>query len=565
DLELDFGSDDKEVVSDSEPVLEAEETEDLDLSDFENILKEDKEPEAESLSTDEPTGLDLDLDFDIDESSDEDGSDLELEETAELDLSDIDSSLEIEDEESKSVESAEDEDPGFTLDLDLEDEKEQGDKIAQSTVAEAELSDDLDFDLDLDMDEDEGADSVESEIGPELELEDIEELGLSDMEDGAGVTEDTHDEKSDELDFALDLDDVEDDDTDNDSLAVELGDAEEFDLSDLDSVLDEEDILAKKDITAEEPEEIDLDIESDMIEDLDDKASEIQLESTEKFDLSDIDQMIDTDETAKTKDIKPDEVELDFEIDGDAQDFLAEDETSEKETVLETEEKLDDTFDMGALIDESEATDADVVVDSRKPKAGIRRKKPAGKKLSKPMRMLLMLVLLIGGAYGTHEILKNMGIKISVMDAIREVPFVGDLIKPDVKDVGNLYVNIFERTVAGKFVDNPKTGPLFVVTGKIKNEYPYSRRFIRITGKIFKKGRALVKTETVYCGNILSEPELKSLNKVLMTKRLKNRFGDQRTNMNVNKGQLLPFMIVFSNIPNDLEEYSVQIAGSEKS
>ncbi|MCP4369097.1 MAG: hypothetical protein GY797_13440, partial [Deltaproteobacteria bacterium] len=47
DLELDFGSDDKEVVSDSEPVLEAEETEDLDLSDFENILKEDKEPEAE--------------------------------------------------------------------------------------------------------------------------------------------------------------------------------------------------------------------------------------------------------------------------------------------------------------------------------------------------------------------------------------------------------------------------------------------------------------------------------------------------------------------------------------
>ena len=50
-----------------------------------------------------------------------------------------------------------------------------------------------------------------------------------------------------------------------------------------------------------------------------------------------------------------------------------------------------------------------------------------------------------------------------------------------------------------------------------------------------------------------------------MTKRLKNRFGDKRINMKVNKGQVLPFMIVFSNVPSGLEEYSVQIAGSEKS
>jgi len=567
DLELDFGSEDKEAVSDSEPVLEKEETEDLDLSDFENILEEDKEPEAESVSPDEPAGLDLD--FDIDESSDEAGSDLELEETAELDLSDMDNALEIEDEESKSVESAADEDPGFALDLDLEDEKGQDDKIAQSTVAEAEVSDDLDFDLDLDMDEDEGADSVESEIGPELELEEIEELGLSDMDEGTGVIEkqatvDAHDEKADELDFALDLGDVEDDDTDHGSLAVELGDAEEFDLSDLDSILDEEDKQVKRDISTEEPEEIELDIEDDIVDDLDDKASEIQLESTEKFDLSDIDQMIDTDETAKAQDIESDEVELDFEIDGDAQDFLAEDETIEKQTVLETEEKLDETFDMGALKDESEATDVDVVADARKPKAGIRSKKPAGKKLSKPMRILLILVLLIGGAYGASEILKTMGINISVRDAITEIPFVGDLIKPDVKDVGNLNVNIFERTVSGQFVNNTKIGTLFVVTGKIKNEYQHSRRFIRMTGKIFKKGRTLVKSETVYCGNILSEAELKSLNKVLMTKRLKNRFGDKRINMKVNKGQVLPFMIVFSNVPSGLEEYSVQVAGSEK-
>jgi len=158
-----------------------------------------------------------------------------------------------------------------------------------------------------------------------------------------------------------------------------------------------------------------------------------------------------------------------------------------------------------------------------------------------------------------------MGIKISVTDVIKEIPFVGDLLKPDVKDVGNLYMNIFEKTVNGKFVDNPEIGTLFVVTGQIQNEYKHSRRFIKITGKIYKKGKALVKTETVYCGNLLSETELQNLNQVAITKRLNNRLGDKRINMKVKKGQVLPFMIVFPNVPSGLEEYSVQVAGSEKS
>ena len=420
------------------------------------------------------------------------------------------------------------------------------------------------------MDEDEGLESAESEMGPELELEETEELSLSEMEDGIGLnetqdTEDSNDEKADELDFALDLGEGEDEDADNDSLAVELGDAEEFDLSDLDSVLDEEDIRVEKDISDEDSEAIELDIENDIVDTLDDQASEIQLQSTEKFDLSDIDQMIDTDEITTTQDSEAEEVELDFEIDGDAQDFLTEDDVSEKETVFGQKGKLDDTFDMGALKDGSDVKDAADFTDSKRPKAGVRKKKPAGRKLSAPMRILLILVLLFGGAYGANEVLKSMGVEISVTDAISKIPFVGDLIQPDVKDVGNLYINIFEKTVTGKFVDNPKIGTLFVVTGKIKNEYKHSRRFIRITGKVFKKGRAVVKTETIYCGNLLSETELKSLGKVIMTKRLKNRFGDKRINMKVNKGQVLPFMIVFSNVPSGLEEYSVQIAGSEKS
>jgi predicted Zn finger-like uncharacterized protein len=584
DLDLDFDLDDEGTTSDSgqvveteeaeelalsddpEPVVETEETEELDLSDFDNILDQDEGQESESVLAEEsePGGegtLDLDLDFDLDEDSDEAGSDFEMEETAELDLSEMDNILEAEDDLSKGAESTADEEPDFSLDLDLDDETGQSDGTPPTTAAEPEVADDLDFELDLDEDEDSA--DAEVEIGPELELEETEELSLSDTDDGIGLTEkqeaeDSIDENADELDFALDL--GEDEDADNDSLAVELGDAEEFDLSDLDSVLDEEDLQTDTD---EEPEELELNLEDDMIEDSDDKASDIQLESTEKFDLSDIDQMIDTDEIEEVEEAELEEVELDYEIDGDAQDFLAEDESVEP--AVAAQEKMDDTFDMGALKDGDDVKEPSDFTDSKKSKAAARMKKTAGRKLSAPMRILLILVLLVGGAFGAHEILKSMGIKISFTDAFKKVPYVGDLIKPAVKDAGNLYIDIFEKSVAGKFVDNPKIGTLFVVTGKLKNEYKHSRRFIRVTGKIFKKGRALVKAESTYCGNLLSETELKSLGQVLMTKRLKNRFGDKRINMKVNKGQQIPFMIVFSNIPSGLEEYSVQVAGSEKS
>ena len=567
DFELDFGSDQEEAVTDSEPEVELDQTEDLDLSDFENILDEDTQPEAESDSSDDTLGLDLD----IDEISDKDGSDSELEESVEMDLSDMDTALEIEDEESKSAEPAADDDLDFELDLDFEDEKASDNNIPKSTVAEAELSDDLDFELDLDMDDGEVTNDAESELKPESQ--DIEELDLPAMEDETGaidqqVAEDIYDEKTDELDFDLDLVTEEGEDPDNDSLAVELGDAEEFDLSDLDNVLVEKDKQTEEDVSAEELEELELDLA--MVDDIadasDDNASEIQLESTEKFDLSDIDSMIDTDEKSKLPAEEPEEVELDFEIDGSAQDLLIEDETIEDLAVSPKKEKLDDTFDMGAMEYGSEAEDVDAFTDSKRLKTYAPKKKPAGRKrLSAPMRILLILVLLIGGAYAAHEVLNSMGIKIPVTDAIREIPLVGDLLKPDVKDIGNLYMDIFERSVNGKFVENPKIGTLFVVTGKIKNEYKHSRRYIRMTGKIYKKGKALVKVETVYCGNLLSETELKSLSQTAIIKRLKNRLGDKRININVKSGQVLPFMIVFSNVPSGLEEYSVQVAGSGKS
>jgi hypothetical protein len=46
--------------------------------------------------------------------------------------------------------------------------------------------------------------------------------------------------------------------------------------------------------------------------------------------------------------------------------------------------------------------------------------------------------------------------------------------------------------------------------------------------------------------------------------RLKNKDGANNANMGVKPGRAIPFMAVFDNLPSNLDEYSVEVAGSTK-
>ena len=107
-----------------------------------------------------------------------------------------------------------------------------------------------------------------------------------------------------------------------------------------------------------------------------------------------------------------------------------------------------------------------------------------------------------------------------------------------------------------------KAGKLFAVTGKIKNGYSNARSYIKVTGKLYTKGKNLVQEETVFCGNVLSDIELSNLELSAIKKRLSNRIGDNNSNIKVKPGQTLQFMIIFSNLPSNLEEFAVEAEGS---
>jgi len=318
-------------------------------------------------------------------------------------------------------------------------------------------------------------------------------------------------------------------------------DEEELDLSDLEEPSAEE---AEEDVG-------DLDLDLDM--DLEPEAEE----GAEELDLSDL-------EESSTEEAEEDEEELDLSDLEEPSTEEAEEDDQDAETV---------EFDMGTIADEVEAEkaiesieeieDEDIADEKTKPVKKSARKKP----LSMPVRILLIIVLLGGGAYAAKVLLGSMNIPIKIPYVSEllsnidiKIPYVSDLFKSKVQDVGNLKINTFD--IKSKFIDNSKTGRLFVITGRAKNEYSKSRGLIKISGSLFTKGKKLTKTKTVYCGNFLSDLDLSTNDFDTINKRLAKRFGDKRSNAKIKPGGTIPFMIVFSNLPNNLEEFTINVVES---
>ena len=146
-----------------------------------------------------------------------------------------------------------------------------------------------------------------------------------------------------------------------------------------------------------------------------------------------------------------------------------------------------------------------------------------------------------------------------------EIPLLGKIFQSQLEDTaGNLKMAPLAENLTAEFIDNPGAGRLCVVKGQVRNNYDHPRSAIRVTAKLYTKDKALAKTTTVFAGNVLSNQELSTQDLAAITARLKNKDGANNTNVGVKPGRAIPFMAVFDNLPNNLDEYSVEVAGSTK-
>jgi predicted Zn finger-like uncharacterized protein len=118
--------------------------------------------------------------------------------------------------------------------------------------------------------------------------------------------------------------------------------------------------------------------------------------------------------------------------------------------------------------------------------------------------------------------------------------------------------------VNGDFAEPGKAGKLFVIHGSVINNYSKNRSYILLKGGILGKDGKPLKEETAYAGNTLTEDRLKNISAEEIKALMKNRTGTSNNNVDVKPGSAVPFMIIFTDLPDDdkMVDLSVQAVSS---
>ncbi len=167
---------------------------------------------------------------------------------------------------------------------------------------------------------------------------------------------------------------------------------------------------------------------------------------------------------------------------------------------------------------------------------------------------ILLIVLLLVGAAAALIVFKP--------DFLPEsLPlFKKHLSKEQVFDMGNKRLSF--KDLNGSFVNLKKAGKLFLVKGLVVNNYPDKRNYIRIKSNILDSKSKVVKSKIAFAGNPINDKELQSLSIEEINKRLMNKFGKNKINTNILPGSSIPFMIIFSDLPEDISEFTVEAISS---
>lgn len=136
----------------------------------------------------------------------------------------------------------------------------------------------------------------------------------------------------------------------------------------------------------------------------------------------------------------------------------------------------------------------------------------------------------------------------------------------------------------GYYLENAHLRLIFVVEGQAVNHFKESRSFIKIKGSLLDEKGNRVQEKAAYCGNILSEKDLKEMPRDAILKSLSSQFGISFSNVNISPQKSVPFMIVFTDLsagnrqgqpspppgakPSEtaptLSDFSVEVVSSQK-
>jgi predicted Zn finger-like uncharacterized protein len=178
--------------------------------------------------------------------------------------------------------------------------------------------------------------------------------------------------------------------------------------------------------------------------------------------------------------------------------------------------------------------------------------------------LLLLAVVLVG----TLVAMDRLGLATGLVDRARSLPGLGMLLTPagmekptaaKVVDTSGLSLT----QVRGYFRVNQQAGRIFVIQGLVENQHPQSRAGVLIRGKLNDDKGTAVRQAVIYAGAVFTPDELRSMSVADMQARLGQPANPQGERYIMGPQGGLPFMLVFSNLPDNLSHFTAEVVGSE--
>lgn len=118
------------------------------------------------------------------------------------------------------------------------------------------------------------------------------------------------------------------------------------------------------------------------------------------------------------------------------------------------------------------------------------------------------------------------------------------------------------RNVSQYMVQNKHIGSLLVIEGRAVNSSDGPKKGIKLQATVFDKQGQKLRSKEFFCGKSVSLAQLQSFRK----KELQTAFSSDLARLSerkrVDKGESLPFMVIFFSPPQEMAEFSLRVLGA---
>lgn len=181
---------------------------------------------------------------------------------------------------------------------------------------------------------------------------------------------------------------------------------------------------------------------------------------------------------------------------------------------------------------------------------------------AKPARGSKKTMLLLAGTFFLvvlglliYFLLPNYGNNLSIPFLAPEEEEIDDRTEFTEEDVKNISL----ENIRQYFVSNDKIGQLFVIEGQTINNFQEPKSMIKLKASLYDAAGEVVQEKEFLCGNVASLFQLQVSSKQELESTLSSRLGVLTTNKHLDPGSHTPFMVVFYNPPENVQEFGLEV------